>query len=176
MPHENLCCLTGKGIGLFVNPNEDFGREPAGQALRGTGRRHEEGAAASAFRNRSYHAILPEALRRRERGMNKTAVLAASGLFLLTTLSGSVIAAEQQFICKGQMIEPTGEQTAPIDLKLNLGGPRKTTIELGGGKLNVSVTSDNKIQLKFHETVRWRILSLHQRSVPYLQIRTPRTT
>ena len=82
--------------------------------------------------------------------MNKTAVLAASGLFLLTTLSGSVIAAEQQFICKGQMIEPTGEQTAPIDLKLNLGGPGKTTIELGGGKLNVSVTSDNKIQLKFH--------------------------
>src|ERR1700722_5035820 len=107
--------------------------------------------------------------------MNKTAVLATSGLLLLTTLSGSVIAAEQQFICKGQMIEPTGEQTAPIDLKLNLGGPRKTTIELGGGKLNVSVTSDNKIQLKFHETVRWRILSLHQRSVPYLQIRTPRT-
>jgi hypothetical protein len=90
-----------------------------------------------------------EALRRRERAMNNTAVLAASGLFLLTTLSESVIAAEQQFTCKGQMIEPTGEQTAPLDLKLNLGGPGKTTIELGGGKLNVSVTSDNKIQLKF---------------------------
>jgi hypothetical protein len=59
MPHENLCCLTGKGTGLFVNPNEGFGREPAGQAPRGTGRRHEEGATASAFRNRSYHAILP---------------------------------------------------------------------------------------------------------------------
>src|ERR1700722_3098502 len=81
--------------------------------------------------------------------MNKTGELATSGLLLLTTLTGSVSAAAQQLICRGQMVEPTGEQTAPIDLKLNLGGPGKTTIELGGGKLNVSVTSDNKIQLKF---------------------------
>jgi hypothetical protein len=48
------------------------------------------------------------------------------------------------------MIEPTGEQTAPIELKLNLGGPGKTTVELGGGgKLNVGVTGNNKIQLRF---------------------------
>jgi hypothetical protein len=44
------------------------------------------------------------------------------------------------------VIEPTGEQTAPITLNLSLGGPDKTAIEMDGGKkLNVRVTSDNKI-------------------------------
>jgi hypothetical protein len=44
------------------------------------------------------------------------------------------------------MIEPTDEQTAPITLNLSLGGSDKNTIEMDGGKkLNVRVTSDNKI-------------------------------
>jgi hypothetical protein len=44
----------------------------------------------------------------------------------------------------------TGEQTAPINLNLSLGGSDKTAVEMDGGtKLNVRVTSDNKIQLKF---------------------------
>ena len=50
--------------------------------------------------------------------MSNTTVLAACGFFLLTTFGGSAIAAEQQFSCKGQMIEPTGEQTAPVTLNL----------------------------------------------------------
>ena len=82
--------------------------------------------------------------------MIQAIALAASGLFLLTTFGGSVIAAEQQLSCKGQMVESTGEQTAPIDLTLNLGGPGKTTIEMGGNKnLNVRVTTDNPILLRF---------------------------
>ena len=59
----------------------------------------------------------------------KTSALAANGLFLLTTFSGTVVAAEQQFSCKGQMIEPSGEPKAPIDLNLTLGGHGKATIE-----------------------------------------------
>jgi hypothetical protein len=82
--------------------------------------------------------------------MMQAIALAAGGLFLLTAFSGSVIAAEQQFSCKGQMIEQSSKQAAPIDLNLNLGGPGKTTIEMGGSKkLNARVTSDNNIQLKF---------------------------
>jgi hypothetical protein len=60
--------------------------------------------------------------------MMKVTALAAGGFLLLTTLSGTASAAEQQLSCKGQMIEPTGEQKAPIDLKLNLGGPGKSSI------------------------------------------------
>ena len=68
--------------------------------------------------------------------------------FVLTAFDAAAIAAEQQFSCKGQMIAPTGEQTAPINLNLGLGASNKTTIEMDGGKkLNVRVTSDNKIQL-----------------------------
>jgi hypothetical protein len=67
--------------------------------------------------------------RRRERAMKNAMVLAAYGFFVLTTISGTVVAAEQQFTCKEQMIEPTGEQAAPIDLKLNLGGPGKIAME-----------------------------------------------
>src|SRR5271166_694838 len=80
----------------------------------------------------------------------RTHALAAAGLLLLTTFSGTVIAAEQQYSCKGQMIEPSGEPQESVNVNLNLGGRDKTTIEIGGGKpLNVHVISDNKLQLKF---------------------------
>jgi len=83
--------------------------------------------------------------------MLQVTTLAAGGGFFLLTMFGVASAAEQQFSCTGQMIEPTGEAKAPIDLTLSLGGPKdKTTIEVHGSeKLNVRVTSDNKIQLKF---------------------------
>ena len=81
---------------------------------------------------------------------NATALVAFGFSSMLTAFDGAAIAAEQRFSCKGQMIAPTGEQTAPINLNLSLGGPAKTAIEMDGGrKLNVRVTSDNKIQLKF---------------------------
>jgi hypothetical protein len=83
--------------------------------------------------------------------MTQVTGLAVSGLFLLTTFGGAVIAAEQQLSCKGEMIvDPAGQQTAPIALNLNLGGPSNTTIEMDGSKkLKVRVISDNKFQLKF---------------------------
>ncbi len=73
----------------------------------------------------------------------KVTGLAAGGFFLLTTFSGSISAAEQRLSCQGQMIEPAGKARAPMELTLNLGGPKgKTTIEMGGGeKVNVDVTS-----------------------------------
>lgn len=82
--------------------------------------------------------------------MMRASALAAGGFFLLTTFSGVVSAAEQQLSCKGQMIKPSGEQSVPIDLNLNLSDPGKATIQIGDSKkLNARVTSDNKIQLKF---------------------------
>jgi hypothetical protein len=38
--------------------------------------------------------------------MNNATVLVACGFFLLTTFNGTVIAADQQFTCKGKMISP----------------------------------------------------------------------
>ena len=82
--------------------------------------------------------------------MKSEAALAACGVYLLITFGGTAMAAEQQFSCRGQRIEPIGLQTEPINLNLGLGGSGKTTLEMDGGKkLNVRVTSNNKIQLKF---------------------------
>jgi len=76
--------------------------------------------------------------------------MATGGFFLLTTVSGSVIAAEQRLSCKGQMIGSTGEETAPIDLNLNINDPGKTTIKMGTGRtLRARVTTDNPILLRF---------------------------
>jgi hypothetical protein len=83
--------------------------------------------------------------------MKQVTGLAVSGLLLLTTFGGAVIAADQQLSCKGEMIvDPEGQQKAPIALNLNIGGPGNTTIEMDGGKkVKVRVISDNKFQLKF---------------------------
>jgi hypothetical protein len=62
----------------------------------------------------------------------RTHTLAAVGLLLLATFGGTVIAAEQQYSCKGQMIAPSGEPQESVNVNLNLGGRDKTTIELGG--------------------------------------------
>ena len=51
-----------------------------------------------------------------------------------------------------QMIEPSGQPKAPIDLALTVAGHGKATIDMDGSKkLDARVTSDNKIQTK-HQT------------------------
>lgn len=80
----------------------------------------------------------------------RTHASAAAGLLLITTFSGSVTAAEQQYSCKGQMIAPSGEPQEAVNVNLDLGSRNKTTIEISDGKpLNVHVISNNKLQLKF---------------------------
>ena len=82
-----------------------------------------------------------------------TRVAAGSFIFLMT-LVGVCLAAEQQFSCKGQVIQempkPTGQPPSPIDLSVSLDGNRKMSIKIGDGKpLAANVTSNNKLQLKF---------------------------
>ena len=79
----------------------------------------------------------------------QVSALGAAGVFLLTSFSGAAVAAEQQFSCKGQTIEPSGQPKARVDLNLTLGGHGKATIETGGRKSHARVISDNKIQLKY---------------------------
>ena len=45
--------------------------------------------------------------------MMQASALGAAGVFLLTSFSGAAVAAEQQFSCKGQMIEPSGQPKLP---------------------------------------------------------------
>ncbi len=80
--------------------------------------------------------------------------LAASSLVFSMTLVGVCCAAEQQFSCKGQMIQempkPSGQPPSPIDLNVSLGSNRKMSLRIGDGKpLTANVTSNNKLQLKF---------------------------
>ena len=80
--------------------------------------------------------------------------LAAGSFIFLMTLVGGCLAAEQQFSCKGQVIQekpkPTGQAPSPIDLSVSLGSNRKMSLKIGDGKpLAANVTSNNKLQLKF---------------------------
>ncbi len=81
--------------------------------------------------------------------MIQARVLGPACFVLLIAFSGAAVAAEQPYSCKGQMIEPSGQPKAPIDLNLTLGDHGKTTIEMGGSKSHARVTSDNKIQLRY---------------------------
>jgi hypothetical protein len=80
--------------------------------------------------------------------------LAVGSCIFLITLVGVCVAAEQQFSCKGQVIQemprPAGQPPSPIDLSASLGSSRKMSLKIGDGKpLAASVTSNNKLQLKF---------------------------
>jgi hypothetical protein len=77
--------------------------------------------------------------------------IAASGVFLLI-LVGPGIAAEQQFSCKGQVVQEMTNpavQPKPIDLNVSLGDKQKMSIKAGNETLSPRITSNNKIQLKF---------------------------
>jgi hypothetical protein len=75
------------------------------------------------------------------------------GLVLLTMMVGAGGAAEQQFSCKGQLIDEgtkLTDQSNPIDLNLSLGDKNNLSMKTGDGKLLAPrITNNNKIQLKF---------------------------
>ena len=75
------------------------------------------------------------------------------GLVLLTMMVGPGGAAEQQFSCKGQLIDEgtkLTDQSNPIDLNLSLGDKNNLSMKTGDGKsFAPRITSKNKIQLKF---------------------------
>lgn len=79
--------------------------------------------------------------------------LAVCSLIFLTTAAETGGAAEQQFSCKGQVIQ--GEtsspvQSKPIDLNVTLGDKNKLSMKTGEGKmLAPRITGNNKVQLKF---------------------------
>ena len=79
--------------------------------------------------------------------------LAAGSLILLIMMVKSGSAAEQQFSCKGQVIQEMTNpavQPKPIDLIVTLGENNKLSMTTGDGKmLAPRITSNNKIQLKF---------------------------
>ena len=79
--------------------------------------------------------------------------LAVGSLILLTMMVRPGGAAEQQFSCKGQVVQEMTNpavQPKPIDLNVTLGDNNKLSITTGDGKmLAPRITSNNKIQLKF---------------------------
>jgi hypothetical protein len=86
--------------------------------------------------------------------MNQATRLAVGSFIVLMMFVGVCGAAEQQFSCKGQVIQgmpkPTGQPPSPIDLSLSLGSNGKMSLKIGDGKpFAANVTSNNKLQLKF---------------------------
>jgi hypothetical protein len=79
--------------------------------------------------------------------------LAVCCLLLLTITVKPGGAAEQQFSCKGQVIDEgtnPAVQSNPIDLNVTLGNKNKLSIKTGDSKmLAPRITSNNKIQLRF---------------------------
>ena len=79
--------------------------------------------------------------------------LAVGSLILLTMMVRPGCAAEQQFFCKGQVVQEMANPAVrpkPIDLNVTLGDKNKLSITTGDGKmLAPRITSNNKIQLKF---------------------------
>ena len=79
--------------------------------------------------------------------------LAVSSLILLTMMVKPGGAAEQQFSCKGQVVqEITNPAVQPklIDLNVTMGDKNKLSMTIGDGKVfTPRITSNNKIQLKF---------------------------
>lgn len=79
--------------------------------------------------------------------------LAVCSLFLLIMTIQPGAAAEQQFSCKGQLIDEGTDpsvQSKPIDMNVTLGDKNKLSVKTGDGKtLAPRVTSNSKVQLKF---------------------------
>ena len=75
---------------------------------------------------------------------------AIAGVCLLVTSIGVTNAADRQFSCKGQMIDPSGEQKAPVEISFSLGDNNRMGLKTTGDKpLASRIVSNNKIQLKF---------------------------
>lgn len=85
--------------------------------------------------------------------MVQTTGLAVGSLILLTVMVKPGGAAEQQFSCKGEVIQEMmnpAVPTKPIDLNVALGDKNKLSITTGDGKVIAPrITSNNKVQLKF---------------------------
>jgi hypothetical protein len=81
--------------------------------------------------------------------------LVLGSLILLTITVGPGRAADQQFSCKGDIVQGETnpnplDQPKPIDLNVTLGDDNKLSLKTGDGKLlTPRITSDNKLQLRF---------------------------
>lgn len=80
--------------------------------------------------------------------MTRTCLTRSAVLIALTALIGRASAADAQYVCNGQMIEPTSKAASPLVTRLDLGPP--ISLSAGnGGNVKAKIISDNSIQLKF---------------------------
>jgi hypothetical protein len=85
--------------------------------------------------------------------MGRSIGLVVTGVIVLAVMATRGLAADQQFTCKGQVVQGETTQAGepkPIDLNLTLGDKNKLSMKTGDGKsLSPHITSNNKLQLKF---------------------------
>lgn len=85
--------------------------------------------------------------------MIKVAGWNLGSLLLLTMISGPATAADQQFSCKGQVVQGMTDpavQPKPIDLSVSFSDKKQMSIKTSDDKkLNPRITANNKVQLRF---------------------------
>lgn len=71
------------------------------------------------------------------------------GSYLLSTIITASAADPRKFSCNGSLIEPSSLAPSPKSVALMLSSANSVSMDVGKGATPVSVTSNNKIQLKF---------------------------
>ena len=106
--------------------------------------------------------------------------LAVVGLILVIVTVEAGAAAEQQFSCKGQVIQQMSNPAVPpkpIDLNVSLVDKNRMSIKTSDDKVLALAhhqQQHNTAQVR-NEGLCWRIFSLHRRSFSYLQVGAART-
>lgn len=78
--------------------------------------------------------------------------IAFFAIALCSAIGGQAYSESNQFSCSGDDIEPVGLAKSPITAQLSFVSPKGISFDLGKGNVKATITSDNKIALRFHTT------------------------
>jgi hypothetical protein len=75
--------------------------------------------------------------------------IAFFAIALCSAGGGQAYSENNQFSCSGDDIEPVGLAKSPIAAQLSFVSPKRISFDLGKGSVKATITSNNKIALRF---------------------------
>jgi hypothetical protein len=82
--------------------------------------------------------------------MGRGSQISFFAIMLCSAVGGQAYSENSQFSCSGDDIEPIGLTKSPITAQLSFASPKEISFDLGKGNNKATITSDNKIALRFH--------------------------
>ena len=82
--------------------------------------------------------------------MGRRLQIAFFAIALCSAVGGKAFSESTHFSCSGDDIEPVGLAKSPITAQLSFLSPKGISLDLGKGNVKATITSDNKIALRFH--------------------------